>query len=151
MITLPCGIWKKKKKDTSELIRRTEIDSRTLKNLRWPKGTGGGVGRMDYRFGTGTCPLRYMEWLANGDLHRELYPIFWVIYVGKEPEREWVGVHVRLTHSAVQQKGSQPRKSTTRQKTLKKDMIRKIYHESLQTHITLHLWSCYTTLAAMTL
>ena len=35
----------KKKKDTNELICRTETDSQTLKNLWLPKRTGWGGGR----------------------------------------------------------------------------------------------------------
>ena len=54
-------MWNQKKKDTNELIFRTETDSQTLKNLWLPKGTDGGWGRMDWGFGIGICTLRYME------------------------------------------------------------------------------------------
>ena len=55
-----------KKKDTNELICRTETDSQTLKNLWLPKGTVAregwmGRGGMDWRFGIGICTLRYVE------------------------------------------------------------------------------------------
>ena len=39
MISLICGIFKK---DTNELICRTEADSQILKNLQLPRGTGWG-------------------------------------------------------------------------------------------------------------
>ena len=51
----------KKKKDTSDLICRTETDSLTLKNLWLPKGTGSGMGGMDWGLGVGICILRYIE------------------------------------------------------------------------------------------
>ena len=55
-------IWNlKKKKDTSDLICRTETDSLTLKNLWLPKGTGSGMGVMDWGLGVGICILRYIE------------------------------------------------------------------------------------------
>ena len=45
-------MWNLKKKDTNELIYKTETDSQNLKTNLWlPKGTGGG-GRMDWGFGT---------------------------------------------------------------------------------------------------
>ena len=34
-------MWNLKRKDTNELIYRTETDSQTLKNIQLPKGTGG--------------------------------------------------------------------------------------------------------------
>ena len=52
------------KKDTKELICRTETDSHTLKTLWLPKGTGGGwggVGGMDRGVGIGMCTLRCVE------------------------------------------------------------------------------------------
>ena len=49
------------KKDTNELICRTEVDSQTLKNLWLPMRMGlGGVGTAR-GFGTGICTLRYMQ------------------------------------------------------------------------------------------
>ena len=42
MVSLVCGILKKKKKDTNEFICRTEAEPLTLTNLWLPKGTGGG-------------------------------------------------------------------------------------------------------------
>ena len=53
-ISLIGGI--QKKKDTYELIYRTETSSQTLKNL--PKETGG---RMGWGIGIGICTLRYRE------------------------------------------------------------------------------------------
>ena len=81
------------KKDTNELICRTKTNPQTLKNLCLPKQTGwGGMGGMDCRFGIGICTLKYMEWLASGDL---LYSIenttqSVIICVGKQSEREWI-------------------------------------------------------------
>ena len=55
---------------------------------RW--GELQGRGGMDHGFGFGICTLRYMEWLASGDL---LYNTenstqhFLIIYLGKESER----------------------------------------------------------------
>ena len=37
-------MWKLKKRETNELICRTETDSQTLKNLWLPKGIGGEEG-----------------------------------------------------------------------------------------------------------
>ena len=55
-------MWNIKKKDTNELTCGTETDSQTLKiNLRLPKGTGGGMGGMDWGFGIGIFTLWYME------------------------------------------------------------------------------------------
>ena len=46
-----------------------------------------GSGEMDWEFGIGMCTLRYMEWLANGDLlfsteNSTQYSV--IIYVGKK-------------------------------------------------------------------
>ena len=49
------------------LVAEQKQTSQTLKNLWLPKGTGW-VGGMDWGFGIGICTLRYMEWLATGDL-----------------------------------------------------------------------------------
>ena len=46
MISLVCGILKKKK-DTNELIYKIETDSQTLKTNLWlPKGKSGGEGKI---------------------------------------------------------------------------------------------------------
>jgi len=114
-------MWNLKKKDTSELICRTEIDSQTLKNLWLPKGTGGGWRGIYRGFGTGTCTLRYMKWLANGNIlystdNSTQYSV--IIYVGRESEREWICVYVWPNHFVVQQKI--PCKSTILQQKLNK-------------------------------
>ena len=70
---------------------------------------------------TGICTLRSMEWLARGDLlHRTVSATqySWVIYVGKESERERVWVHAELNRFVVHQKWSQPGKSTKLNKAL---------------------------------
>ena len=58
----------KKKKDTNELIYKTEVDSEPLKtNLRLPKGKGGKegwIGGWDWHIHT----ERYTEWMVKGDL-----------------------------------------------------------------------------------
>ena len=46
------------KKDTNEIICRTETDSQTLKNIELPKGTGSWEHKMDLGFGVGICTLR---------------------------------------------------------------------------------------------
>ena len=61
------------------------------------KGEGCGGWGMDWEIRIGICTLRYMEGLANRDL---LYSTenstqyYVIIYVGKEPEREWMCAHV---------------------------------------------------------
>ena len=61
-------MWNLTKKDTNELIYKTETDSQTFKTNLWlPKGTGCGEG-MDWRFGIGMCTLLYIEWMVDGDL-----------------------------------------------------------------------------------
>ena len=86
----------KKRKDTNELICRTETDL-DFEKLMVTKGDGGGGGEMDWEFGFGICTLRYVELLANGDLlysteNSTQYSV--VIYVGKESEGKWVCVYV---------------------------------------------------------
>ena len=54
------------------------------------KGDRWRVGGMGWGFGTGICTLRYMEWLAKGDLlystgNYTQYSV--IIYVGKESKR----------------------------------------------------------------
>ena len=54
-------------------------------------GTGVGAEGRDWGFGTGTCTLWYMEWLANRDLlyspgNSTQYSA--IINVGKESEKE---------------------------------------------------------------
>ena len=79
------------KKDTNELICRTEADSQTLKNLWLPKGTGWGRGRDGvWVWDWHTCTLRYMEQLAKGDLlysteNSAQHSV--IIYVGKNQNR----------------------------------------------------------------
>ena len=77
MILLICVILKKK--GTNELICRTEINSRTLKNLWLPKGTGQGVGRRD-GLGVWDWHMHTVVWndWPTGICYiaRELYPIF---------------------------------------------------------------------------
>ena len=81
-------------------------------------------GRHGLGFGTGILhKLRYSELLANGDLMQSTenttqYSVR--LYVGKESEREWICVHIRLNHFVMQQKLSQPCKSTILQWNLKK-------------------------------
>ena len=81
----------KRKKDTNELMCRTETNSQILKNVWLPKG-----GR-DWGSGTGMGTLSYVEQLVSGDLlyspgHSTLYCV--IICVGKESEREWMCVCV---------------------------------------------------------
>ena len=72
-------------------------NKQTLKSNLWlPKGTGGGagdgVGIWDWHTNTEVHGMI----LANTDLPHstgKLYPVSGMIYVGKEPAREWVCVH----------------------------------------------------------
>ena len=56
MILLIYGVFKKRGDDTNEIICRTETNSKTLKNLWLPKGTGWGWGRSRQ---TGDLELAY--------------------------------------------------------------------------------------------
>ena len=55
-------LWNQKK-DTNELLCRTETDSQTLKTNLWQVG-----GEMDLGFGIGVCTLCNVQSLANRDL-----------------------------------------------------------------------------------
>ena len=71
-----------------------------------PAGAG-----MDWGCGIGTCTRRSVEWRANGHLLSSTatstqYAV--IIYMGNESEGEWLCRRGRLSHSAVQQKRSQP-------------------------------------------
>ena len=60
MILLKCRILKKKKKDTNELVYKTEIDPQTQrKNLQLPKGKGCGGG-VNQEFGANIHQLPYI-------------------------------------------------------------------------------------------
>ena len=95
-------------------------DSETLKTLQLPE-EGAGGGGMHWGFGTGQCPLKYMERLANGELlcspgNSTQYSV--IIDVRKESKRERMCVHVQLKHSVVQQKESQLCKTAVLQESL---------------------------------
>ena len=75
------------KKDSNEFICRTETDSHRPRGQTYGHQRrqvfGGG---MDWGFGTGIHTLRYMEWMASGDLlystgNSTQYSI--IIYTGK--------------------------------------------------------------------
>ena len=53
-------IWGILKKDSNELMYRTEKDSQTLKIVWLPKGTGGGGG-INWGYGIDICTLWYVE------------------------------------------------------------------------------------------
>ena len=92
------GLKKKKKKgDRDGLTFRTETASQNLKNKAVVSKGDRWWGGMDWEFGIGICILRYMELLANGDLLYSIgnstqYSV--IIYVGKEPEKEWMCKYV---------------------------------------------------------
>ena len=68
---------------------------------------------MNWGFGIGTCTLEAGEMI--GDLLYSTENSFQysvIIYVEKESEREWMCVYVSLNPFVVQQKLSQPCKST---------------------------------------
>ena len=97
---IKCGI---QKKDAKELICRIETDSQTLKtNYGYQRGWVQGGGAY-WELGTGIYTLWHMEWLVNRDSPQ--YSV--IIYMGKESEKEWVCVEVKLNHFIVQQKVSQ--------------------------------------------
>ena len=58
MVSLTCGIYKKK--GSNELIFRTKTDSQTEK-LKVTKGDRWGEEGMDQGLGIGICTLKYME------------------------------------------------------------------------------------------
>ena len=90
----------KKKRDTNELICRTQTDSQTLKtNIWFPKKSGGG------KDGWGICEW-HMDTLVYGitDLlysteNSIQYSV--IIYMGKKSEKEWMCVHVYLNHFVI--------------------------------------------------
>ena len=80
----------KKKKNTNELICKTEIDSQTQKtNLGLPKGKGG-KGGINYEFGVNRYTVLYAKQINNKNL---LYSTgnctqyFAITYMGKEYEK----------------------------------------------------------------
>ena len=88
------------KKDTDELICKTETDTQNLKILWLPKGTGGwenGLGIWDQHIHTVVYGM-IGQWVS-AIYHRELYLVFCEktmrrMVIGKESEREWICVHV---------------------------------------------------------
>ena len=85
------------------------------------KGDGAGGWGVDWGFGIGICTLRYTEWLPNKDLPYSTgnsiqYSV--IIYVRKESKRKWICVYTWLSYFVIQQKLSQPCKSTIFKKKL---------------------------------
>ena len=83
-------MWNLKKMIQMNLFAEQEQIHRLWKACGYQRGQFGGMDRWSR---IGICTLRYMEWLANGDL---LYSTgnsaqcSGIIYVGKESEREWI-------------------------------------------------------------
>ena len=82
----------KKKKDTNELIYKTEIDPQTQKTNLWlPKGKD--VGGINQEFGINIYTLLYIKQITNRDLLYSTgnYTQYFVItYKGKESEKEYI-------------------------------------------------------------
>ena len=62
---------------------------------------------MDWRFAISICTLRFMEQSVIADLlystgNSIQYSV--IIYMGKESEKEWMCVYIKLNHFVVQQK-----------------------------------------------
>ena len=87
---------KERKKDTIELICRTEIDSQTLKHLWLPKetvwGQGNRLGVWNWHVHTEVYGTIGQRGLAIQ--HKELYPIIYDNMCGKESERKLICVYV---------------------------------------------------------
>ena len=80
-------------KQTHRLWKQTHGDQRE----QVLGGGGRRGGGMDWGSGTGTCTLRSMEELANGDLLSSTGSSMYysvITYMGKESEREWTCVCV---------------------------------------------------------
>ena len=80
------------KKDTDELIYKTERDSQTSKiNLRLSRQTGGGEGWIG---GLGLAYAHYCIWsrysIGNSTQYCQYSP---TAYMGQEPEREQICIH----------------------------------------------------------
>ena len=80
------------KKDTNELIYKTETNSQISKTNLWlPKETGWGMWEeIDQEFGISMCTLLDMEWMVSGDLlystgYSTQYSV--ITYVGKNLEK----------------------------------------------------------------
>ena len=88
----------KKKKDTNELISKTETDSQTQKTDLWlskGKGAGGGIDQV----GVNSYTLLDVKQIINKDL---LYSSGNYTLLGREPEKEWIYVCCSvLSHSVV--------------------------------------------------
>ena len=114
MISLTCGILKN---GTNELIYKTEIDSQMQKTNLWLPGVKGGRG-INWEVGIYIYILLYTKQITNKDLlystgNSSQYSV--MAYMEKESKKEWIYVHIKLIHFAVQQKVTQHCKSTIRQ------------------------------------
>ena len=82
----------KKKKDTNELIYKTEIDPQIQKTNLWlPKGKG--KGGINQEFGINIYTLMYIRQITNKDVLYSTgnYTQYSVIsYKGKESEKEYI-------------------------------------------------------------
>ena len=90
-------MWNLKKKDTNELVCRTETDLRTLNNFWIPKGTGGGscdrLGVWDWYFPSKVYRMIGQQGPAIYSTENSIqYSV--IICVGKEYEKEWICEYV---------------------------------------------------------
>ena len=109
MISLTCGILKKKRYKRTYLQKRNRLtdfknEVTVTKGDRW-------WGGMDWGFGMGVCTLLYVEWMVYGYLLC-IYQIFCHNLHGKRIWEKWIRVYVSPTLFAVEQKWLQPCKST---------------------------------------
>ena len=102
---------KKKKKDTNELICKSETDLQTEKTNLWlPKGNGGVGGGINQEVAINIYTLLYIKQIINKDL---LYSTgdstqySAITYMRKESKKEWIYVYVQLIHFAVHLKQTQ--------------------------------------------
>ena len=98
---------KKRHKSYLQLICRIETESQILKNLWVPKGSGCGLGGMDWGFGIGICTLKYWP-KGTCYIARELYSAFYDNLCGKRTIEngyvymyDWVSLLYSRNHSLV--------------------------------------------------
>ena len=91
-----------KNNDTNELISKRETDSQIQRmNLQLLGEKGGGRDRLEVRDGHAQTAIFKMDNQQRPTIqHRELYYAQYYVttYMGKEFEKEWIHVYVKLNH-----------------------------------------------------
>ena len=114
-------MWNLKKKNTHELICRTEIDSQTLRTLWLPMGTGGQEG---WAGGWGLAGAHWGIWsdgsmgtccIMQGTPPHSLSSSMWA-----KTARDWMHVCIKLNHIGGQPKWSHTLNQLDFHKALKK-------------------------------